>query len=77
MFVGGDGGIIHTTCWMWYILVEAQIEGVSGDVKLLGVMEFLGGVPWVCAAASACLPAFSQLAAFRLCPCCVVVHKIL
>jgi hypothetical protein len=40
MFVGGYGGIIHTTCWMWYILVEAQIGGVSRDVELHGVMEF-------------------------------------
>jgi hypothetical protein len=58
MFVGGDGGIIHTTCWMWYIpLEEAQIGGVSRDVINYMVSWSLGGVPRVCATASACLPA--------------------
>jgi len=58
MFVGGDGRIIHTTCWMWYIpLEEAQIGGVSGDVINYMVSWSLGGVPRVCATASACLPA--------------------
>jgi hypothetical protein len=56
MFVGGDrGNTSHYMLDVVYILVEAQIVGVSGDVKLHGVIEFRRSSEGMCR--SHCLPA--------------------
>jgi hypothetical protein len=39
MLIGGVGEIINTFCWLWQILVEAQIRGSGVDVMIIK-MEF-------------------------------------
>jgi hypothetical protein len=39
MFIGRGGELISTFCWLWQILVEAQIGGAGVDAIIIK-MEF-------------------------------------